>query len=301
MPIKVGFSSTACPEWDLNRMVQRAGEMGYDGVELRALAGESYLPAAGELADDPGAVKSMIAAAGVELVCLSSSASFETWSAREAEADRRRLIETIELAGRLGCPYVRIQLGKTVGGEHRGTLSRVVVHLSELAPIAARHGTAILVENAGHFTNSEDLWFVIDAVAHPGVRGCWNTLNARVRGERPTMSVPRLGRKIDLVHVADGRFDREGRFLGHELPGQGGVELDRAVQLLKGVCYQGWLVVDWPVAAPALGDPDGALPRSLEFLRRELAATQQVLSAYKGDKRPPNFHAPPAVQPVADK
>ena len=301
MPIKVGFSSTACPEWDLKTMVQRAKDLGYDGFELRALAGESHLPAAGELADDPGAVRSMMAAAGVELVCLGSSASFETSSAREAEGHSRRLIETIELAGRLGCPYVRIQMGRAFGGEHRGTLSRVVAHVGELAPIAARHGTTILVENAGHFTNSEDLWFAVDAVAHPGVRGCWNTLNARVRGERPTTSVPRLGRTLKLVHIADGRFDRQGRFLGHELPGQGDVELDRAIQLLKGVCYQGWLVFDWPVAAPTSGDPDGVLPGVLDFLRGELAAKQEVLSAYKGDKRPPNFHAPPAVQPVTDK
>ncbi len=301
MPIKVGFSSSVCPGWDFKTIVRCAGELGYDGVVLSGLAGQDYLPGVSALVDDPASARALAGEAGVKLVSLAAPASLESPSAAEAKRSCQILTETIELAGKLGCPYVSVRLGRTVGGEHRGTLSRVAAQLSAMAPLAARHRIVILVENAGDFTNSEDLWFVIDAVAHPAVRGCWNPLYGRIRGERPTTSVPRLGRKIDMFYVTDGRFDDAGLFRVYELPGQGDLELDHAIDLLKGVCYQGWLVFDWPRTAPPLKEPESVLPTVLEFVRQRLAHTDELLSAYKGDKRPPNFHAPPAVELVADK
>lgn len=299
MAIKVGFSSLACPDWDFKKIVHQAAALGYDGFELRGLMGKTHLPDVAELAGDPQAVKALLADARVKLVSLASPVALETQWARQADENHRALTETIELASKLGCPYVRIILGDTVGGEHRGTLGRVVVQLRAIAPLAARYRTTILVENGGAFTPSEDLWFVIDALSHPAVRGSWNPLAGRLRGERPTRSVPRLGRKIDVFRMADGRFDAAGCFLGHELPGSGDVELDRAIELLKGVCFQGWLMFEWPQARAGLPGPDEVLPKVLEYARGRLAAKQPVLSAYKGDKKPARLNAPPSVEPVA--
>jgi fatty-acyl-CoA synthase len=299
MAIKVGFSSMACPEWDLGRIVERAAALGYDGFELRGLRGRNHLPSVPELAGDPGAVKTRLADAGVELVCLASLVHLETASAQLAEENHRELTETIELASKLGCPYVRVILGNAVGGEHRGTLTRVVAQLRRVAPVATRHGTTILVENGGDFTASEDLWFTVEGVSHPALRGSWNPLAGRLGGERPTRSVPRLGRKIDVFRMADGRFDEAGLFLAHELPGAGDVGLDRAIELLKGVCFQGWLMFEWPQAAADLPEPDQVLPKVLEYVRGRLADQQPVLSAYKGDKKPAKFNAPLSVEPVA--
>ncbi len=37
MAIKLAFSTVACPDWTLSQVVDRASEMGYQGVELRTL------------------------------------------------------------------------------------------------------------------------------------------------------------------------------------------------------------------------------------------------------------------------
>lgn len=301
MAIKVGFSSLACPDWDFKTMVEQAAAMGYDGIELRGLVGKFHLPNVPELAADPGSTKRLLADAGVELVCLGSLASFESPSLRECERNRQELTETIELAGKLGCPYVRIVLGDVAGSEHRRTLSWVAEELQHLTDTASRYGTTILVENGGDFVRSEDLWFVLDVVSHPAVRGCWNPVQALARGERPTISVPRLGPRLAMFHVCDARFDAQGRFSGHRIPGEGNVELARAIDLLKGVCYQGWLVFEWPKTNASLPEPEEVLPKAVAFMRERLRAKQEVLSAYKGDKRPPNFKASLAVDATPDK
>jgi len=296
MAIKVGFSSMVCPSWDLETMLQQAAALGYDGIELRGLGGKLHLPDVPELTDDPGQVKRLADESGVQLLCLGSSASFESPSRKQLERSSRELIETIELAGKLGAPFVRIFLGNAVGSEHRGTLSRVAEELGKLTAVAARYQTTILVENGGDFVGSADLWLVIDAVSHPAVRGCWNPLNARVRGERPTTSVPRLGRQIGIYRLCDATFDDQDRFTGYRLPGEGDLEVARGIDLLKGVCYQDWLVFEWPKVMASLPEPLEALPKVIAFVRDRLAARDPVLTAYKSDKRAPNFQAPPAVE-----
>ncbi len=298
MPIQVGFSSMVCPSWDLETIVLQAAQMGYDGVELRGLNGTFHLPDVPELASDPAAIVSRFADAGVQLVCLGSSASFESPKSQELAKNRRQLIETIELASKLECPFVRVFLGESAGSEHRGTLGRIASELHELATVAANHGTTILVENGGDFSASEDLWFVVDAVSHPGLRACWNPLNGRFHGEHPTTSIPRLGRHLAAIRVIDGLFDEQEQFLGYEMPGLGDVGFDHVVRLLKGVCFQGWLIFEWPRMVATLPEPEVALPRVIKYVREQLEQTQQILAAYKGDKNPPNFKAATAVAPT---
>lgn len=285
-----------CPEWGLETIVEQAAALGYDGVELRGLGGKLHLPELPELADDPAAVKQLLQQARVQLVCLASAASFESHSRRALDRSRRKLTETIELAARLECPYVRIFLGQAQGTEHRGTLSRVADQLRPIAEVAARYRTAILVENAGDFLGSDDLWYVLDAVSHPAILGSHNPLRARLRGERPTTSVPRLSRRLAVFRMADGAFDEGGHFLNHELPGRGSCELDRAIDLLKGVCFAGWLMFEWPKARAELAEPAEALPQALAFVRERLAHTPDRLSAYAKDKNAPNFKAPLSVE-----
>ncbi len=296
MAIKVGFSSTARPNGDVESIIKRAAALGYDGFELR---GPAAWPALAESLGDAGRVRAMLTEAGVRLACLDASSG--TASASRGNSDLVRcLADAAQLAGRVGCPYIRLGLHDAAAAR-RPALSPAVTLLRQAAPLIARHGVTLLVENGGEFTTSRDLWFVIDAVGHPAVRGCWNPLVARLAGERPTVSVPRLANWIRVFHATDGRFDDAGRLLGHELPGRGDVGLDRAIELLKGVCYQGWLIWDRPTSAPPLDDPQVRLADVLAYLRQQLSAEQPVLSAYKGDKKAPNFKAPRAVEAAAGK
>jgi fatty-acyl-CoA synthase len=301
MAIKIGFSSMACPGWDLKTLFEAAKLMGFDGIELRGLGGFFHLPESPELADDPAAAVRLSQETGVKLACLGSSAAFESPDRKTLQHNRQLLGETLALAGRLQCPFVRVFLGNAHGWETRGSLSRVAAELRELAPIAAHNRTTILVENGGDFLVSEDLWFVLDAVSHPNVRACWNPLNALIGNERPTVSLKRLGRMMDVFRLIDGNFDEQGRFLGYAIPGQGMVELARAIENLRGICFQGWLMFEWPKVIVDLPEPEEVLPTVLAFARHYLSLEHEVLSAYKGDKNAPKFFAEPSYVPPAAK
>ncbi len=299
--MKIGFSSLVCPGWDLSTIVAKASEYGFDGIELRGLRGELTLTRVPELSGNPGATRQMLNAAGVELVCLASSCSFASRDRRKLAQAHEELCEYIETAERLGCPFVRMFMGDVQGGEARqNTLSRIAGELTKIAPFAAEHKVTILVENSNDFAGSGDMWFVCDSAAHPAVRVCWNPCTARTGLERPTTSIPRLGMKIGLFHVCDGVFDDQGYMSGgYVVPGEGDVEIARSIELLKGVCYDDYLVFEWPkLWDSSLPLADSVLPGVATFLRERIDEKQVILSAYKNDKNAPKYRAALATAPA---
>jgi sugar phosphate isomerase/epimerase len=289
--MKIGFSSLVCPAWDLETIVARAAEWGYNGVELRGLRGELHLPLVPELAGRPDDVRALCRDKGVELVCLGASATLDSKKDRVRAQQKQALTEFIELAGRLGCPHVRILVGEVQRWDNaRAALGRVAEGLISLVPVAARNHVTLLVENGGDFLGSEHLWYLVDAVNHPAVLCCWNQCHARTILERPTISIPRLGRRIGLVHLCDARYDEQGILLEYKPLGEGQAEIAKQIELLKGIAYDGYLIFEWPkLWLDSLPAPEDVLPKAAQFLQERLAEKQPVLSAYKGDKNAPKF------------
>ena len=74
--MKLSFSTVGCPEWMLNEVLAAASDFGYDGVEIRGLGEDIFLPKAPCFG--PKRLKTSIkeiAEANVEISCLSSDAS----------------------------------------------------------------------------------------------------------------------------------------------------------------------------------------------------------------------------------
>ncbi len=292
--MRIGFSSLVCPAWDLQTMVKRAAEWGYQAIELRGLQGELHLPLSAQLSADPEGVRRLFDEHKVALVGLGSSVTFTSSDRKIIARQTASLQEYLELAHRLGCPFVRIHAGEVGRRDtHRAALSRVADHLIRIAPSAARFGVTILVENGGDFPGSDDMWFLIDAVNHASVKCCWNQCNAMALRERPTTSLPRLGGKIGMMHLCDAEFDSSGVLLAYKPLGEGDAEIAKQIELLRGLIYRNELVFEWPkLWVPTLPPPEAVLPAAAEFIRTQLAAKQTILSAYKGDKNAPKFASP---------
>ena len=234
--MKLGFSSLGCPEWDLETIITRAAAMGYGGIELRGLRGEMHLPALPALRQDVKAVAGRFRDAGVELVCLATGNCFH-WKDRYKLAEHKQQVrEFIELAGELGCPYVRVFGDEVPRYEDKtATVHRIAEALRDLAGFAAEHRTVILLENHGDFAGSRDVWFIVDTVNHPAVRACWHPCHGQAAGDRPSLAIPRLGTRIALVHMVDGRFTPEGALRDMRCPATA-----RWTWRRRSICWAGW-------------------------------------------------------------
>ena len=295
--MKIGFSSLVCPSWDLHTIVANAANLGFDGVELRGVRGELNLPLVPEVAGKPEDVRKLFSEHNVELVCLGSSVSFDSRNRTDVARQKATLTEYVELAAKLGCPFVRLFTGEVQRRDHlRAAQTRIAEALISVAPIALRHRVTLLIENGGDVPGSVASWFLVDAADSPAVGACWNQCIGMTAGERATTSLPRLGLRIGMMHMCDATFDERGLLQDYKPLGEGHVEVAHQIDLLKGMAYDRYLMFEWPKLWDAsLPAPETILPGVAKFLRERIDAKQNVLTAYKGDKYPTRFATPTAA------
>jgi len=138
--------------------------------------------------------------------------------------------------------------------------------------------------------SSNDLWFLADAANHPAIKICWNQCTGMMNLERPTFSIPRLGTNIGMIHACDADFAEDGTLLKYRTLGEGQVEVARQIELLRGLAYDRYLVFEWPkLWQESLPNAASTLPQVATWLKEQISAKQNILSAYKADKNKPKF------------
>jgi sugar phosphate isomerase/epimerase len=121
------------PGFDVFSFLDKAAEMGFNGVNLSAFAPD-FEWMGGNAPDNVRAIRKRIESHGL-LIDLETGGT-----------EPGHLVPTVELAERLGAEHVRTYT-HPVPGDHREQIRVAVDELSIVAPIAARAGVRILVEN----------------------------------------------------------------------------------------------------------------------------------------------------------
>ena len=287
--MKIGLSSSVCPEWDLQTLVSKAAEAGFDGIELAGLQNKPHALQVPEVADHPEKVRELCAGRGLELIGVSTPLTFESSKQAEIEARKAELVKVLGLARLLGAGFVRCGMGKVKTCDtRRHTLGRIARHIASLVPAAAEAGVTLVVENSGDFVTARDVWFVVDAAGHAAVRCCWNQCHALVSFEHATNSLPQIAQKTGLVHLSDCVF--EGGAAHYRPLGRGVADVALQLELLSGLVFDGYVVLSRPeFPLQSAPEPGAELAEAVQYLRGLLAVERSPLTAYKGDKRPVTF------------
>ncbi|MCL4195858.1 MAG: sugar phosphate isomerase/epimerase [Phycisphaerales bacterium] len=261
----LSFSTVACPGWSIERVIAAAGEYGYQGVELRTFGAGSTQLASDPALSDPDKIRHQFERAGVKMSCLATSAALHYRSRKEAAAALSSAKSFVEMAAALGCPRIRTFGYMIYPGEMPpAALRRIAGRYLELAEYAEESGVEIVIENAGSFARSRELWNLTNYVDHPLVGVCWNVAYAATVGERPGLSVTTLNSRIRYAKVKDTEV---GQGTGYCALGEGTVEVERFVELMRGIGYEGWICFEWDkLWLPALAEPEETLPKARQTL-----------------------------------
>lgn len=256
--LPIGFSTLGCPSWSWLKILDFAQQNGFAAVELRGLQGTMDLPSRPEFADAQiEQSKKDIASRGLRISCVSSSASMhETGEQHEKQlTDARRFID---LASRLGAPYVRV-FGNKLVGAREAAVEHIAGALLELGRYAAPKNVTVLLESHGDFTNSAILRDILEKAASPHVALLWDAHNTFVDGkEDPAITVSQLGKYIRHTHLKDSRMESGQDH--YVLTGHGDVPVKRQVELLAATGYTGYYSFEWEkVWHPDIEEPEVAI------------------------------------------
>lgn len=260
--MRLAFSTLACPDWTLARVVRAVAEYGYDGIELRVLEGELLSPSLP--ASARRAVRSTLDRAGVAVCCVDTS--FEI---ANPDADLGEALASVDLAADLGGPMIRLFAGAPPDEGREATARRTVERLTTLVERGRELSVTIAVETHDSFAAGKVTRAMLSsAPADVGV--IWDTLNTFVAGERPETTVGLISDRLVHVHIKDGGSQPDPE--RNQLPGDGCVPLTSIVRMLKSIGYEGWLSVEWErMWQPSIADAEVALPRYAVALRSALS------------------------------
>ncbi len=296
MAIKLAFSTVACPDWTLGQVVDKAGELGYQGVELRTLGlGGSGL-ACDPALSNAAKTASLFERAKIEPVCLSTSVSLHHFAEAPAYEASVRLNHDLELAAALGCQHVRI-FGHNVdpGHDHRSVIQRIAHRAAPLADKAGQLGVQLLFENAGSFNQAKEWWWLLNLLDHPMLGMCWNVANAAAAGEPPAVSVPNLNSRIRLAKVKDTKL---GEGVGWLPLGEGDCQVQTFIKRLLGIGFDGYATVEWDrLWLAGLAPADEFLPNAAATLQHWLDEIAELEE--KGRKAAEKAAAKNAPKPTA--
>lgn len=265
--MKLAFTTLACPKWSLDEIIRNAKAWGYDGLELRGLQEEMFLPKHPQLVPQHrDETRRKLHDVGLQLVSLGSSARL---GVPEGEVVKQ-LDEAkayIELAAALDCQAVRVFGGNIPNGMDKDTyLSLVAERLQSLAEFAQPMGVKVAVETHDALVKAEDVAQILSKVPS-GNAGClWDVHHSVRAGETPEQSVNFLGKRIVATHLKDSvRVDGRIRYVP---VGQGDIPLRDALKALKRTGYQGFLTFEWEKRwHPELEEPEIVLPQFVTVVR----------------------------------
>lgn len=270
--MKLSFTTLGCPGWDLERVIEQGGRMGFDGVDFRGVGEALDITLLPSFTSEAAATRRRLQEAGLAVSGISSSIRICVPEKLQDNLEEAR--RTIEVARQLGCGSVRVfgNGDEALGREKLADLGRDCME-----QILALDGAAEL----GWFFETHDTWIrardcrlLLDRIPNKAFGALWDMGHtARVGGESPQESMAALAGRIGYTHVKDAVHDPDHAQAMQDgwryvVPGTGQLPLAEAIGLLKEGGYDGWIMFEhekrWH---PELEEPEDILPRFLAWAR----------------------------------
>jgi len=268
----ITFSTLACPHWQIETVIAKAVEYGYDGIEWRGGPDGHVQP--GMPAVQKQILQKMLMDTGLIAVALTAYTSFVSPFAKERQSNIDELMRYTDLAAELDAPYVRTFVGELPEGTKPDP--SLYKNISDGLRVAAEYaesvGVKIAVEPHDDFVRSSTVAPIFNQT-QDALRVIWDLGNAFAAGEEPGEGYDLLKDHLAYVQVKDGK----GRAPDWQLCplGEGDIPLAKAFDLLAANDYQGVFSVEWEYAwHPELDPPEVALPAALRTVRKLLTSAQ---------------------------
>lgn len=221
-----------------------AKDLGFDGIEIRGLGNDIYAVKAKPFT--PAQLPKTIAKLAdlhIEIPCLSSGCCMKY--ADRLEDNIKEIQEYVDLAEKLGTPYVRVLADKNPAPEGEVDDEVVIAGLKKIAAVAEKTAVEIIVETNGVYADTKRLRKVLDAVNSRSVAALWDINHPyRFMNEAPEETVINLGQYIKYIHVKDSVVNEDGS-LGYKMMGEGTMPLDDIFRVLTERGYDGYISLEW--------------------------------------------------------
>lgn len=258
----LSFSTLGCPAWNFTQITSFAKDHGYQGLEMRGILKELYLPKCPEFAS-ASAIKSTLqemADKQLQFVDLGSSCNLHFAAGAERQKNIDEGKRFLDLAAAINCPNVRVFPNKYPKDQTKQqTMDLITQGLLELADYAKGMKQKVLMETHGEVVHYAELESIMKTANHPQVGLIWDIANMWLdTGEDPKQVYAALKPYIHHTHIKDAA-KKDGK-LDFRLLGEGEVPIYQGMELLIRDGYKGYFSFEWEkLWHPEIPEPELAL------------------------------------------
>ncbi|MCX7842949.1 MAG: sugar phosphate isomerase/epimerase [Clostridia bacterium] len=241
--MKFAFSTLGCPEWSWEDMLATAKDLGFDGIEVRGMENELYVPKAKPfLPANMADTKSRLERMNIEIPCLTSSCCLFDKSKIGFYIDEGK--HYIDLASDLEAPFIRVLGDRNPEPDENIDKGFVIENLSILGEYAASKSVKVLIETNGVFAKSEEIIRAIQKTCCNNVGVLWDVHHPfRYMNEPVAETYDALKNYIQFVHIKDSVV--HNGTVKYKMMGYGDVPVMEALQLLKADGFEGFVSLEW--------------------------------------------------------
>jgi sugar phosphate isomerase/epimerase len=267
--MKLAFSTLGCPDWDLQTIIDAARKFGYEGIELRALAGSLDLHSRAEFTAAQLALTSTyIRNEGLEICCVDTSCTFHSPDASERANQVNIALAHAELAAKLGAPLIRVFPDKIQPGAERDSTRDWIAECLHVVAKQLPDGVDVALETHGDFARAESAAEIVKLANHPKVKIIWDVANSVAAGN----TIEHAGRVVQPylahIHLRDAKPVTTSEYWLPVLAGNGRVSFAKARAVIRELNYDGYVSFEWEKYwRPEIEAPEVALPDFINAIR----------------------------------
>ncbi|HHN77487.1 MAG TPA: sugar phosphate isomerase/epimerase [Phycisphaerales bacterium] len=244
--MKPAFSTVACPDWTLDRVIPFAAEAGYLGVELRTFGHNASDLACEPCLTSSEKIREMLIDEGVDAAALATSIRYDQpvfppvigRLVGDFEKPVRETKMMVAEAASIECPFVRVFAFEVEGESRKNAMRRIVQRLELAAATARNTGVRLLLENGGSFPTAADVLELIDRVGSPLIAAGYAPAVAAMAGEDPVEGLGLLEGVLESVRLYDLASGRPCPL------GEGELGAEAFVRSLADTGFEGWVVYE---------------------------------------------------------
>jgi len=282
--MKLAFSTVGCPDYNWTEIYSMAKDLGFHGIEMRVTGGEYFsLHARPFKAENIESTLSDLKKRHLEIPCLSSNCSLKY--KEKTEENITKLMEYIELACKLGTPYIRILADEHAKEEGEVDDNHVIEVLKKLMPFAEVKNVTLLVETNGVYADTSRLKNLLDSVPSDNIGALWDIHHPyRFKNEQPEETIRNLGAYVKYVHVKDSVMD--GDKVSYRLMGEGDIPFGKAWKSLESINYEGYISFEWVRNyAPDLENAGVVFPHFIHYMSQYISQAELTGRLYDNARK----------------
>lgn len=238
--MKLAFSTLGCPDWTWSDIYATAKDLNFDGIEVRGVANELYVPKAKRFTPEKidGTIEKL-KAGNMQISMLTTGIAV----GEPCENAISQAKEYIDLAQKLSCKYIRIMISSNPQPE-MVNLAQAIDLYNQMCEYGADKGVTPLMETNGILADSKAMVSFMNSIQSENKGVLWDIHHPiRFFNETVEETYHLIGKYIKYVHVKDS-IEKDGKIV-YRMMGYGTIPVFDALKILKDNGYDDYISLEW--------------------------------------------------------